>query len=97
MFVWLVTVRAAEGQAPRVAAVLRDRLLPLLREQAACRRPTLVRRVNCAGEHTCLPFWASRVAVETFERTPTYRALLDALAPRLRVLPKRELWEVVAD
>jgi quinol monooxygenase YgiN len=92
MFLWLVTVRAAEGRTPAVRRLLDGRLLPLLRAQPGCSRPTLAARTNCAGEHSCLAFWSSRSAIEDFEAHPAYQTLMDELALLLRVPPKRALW-----
>ncbi len=96
MFVWLVTVRAADGGSLVVTELLRERLLPVLRSQPACVGPTLARCVNCAGESTFLAYWNDRAALEAFEDSPAYRALLRELTPHLRLPPKRELWEVLA-
>ena len=92
MFLWLVTVRAAEGRSPAVRRLLDGRLLPLLRALPSCSGPILAACTNCAGEHTYLAFWSSRSAVEAFETPPDYQAFVNALAPLLRVPPKRELW-----
>ncbi len=97
MYQWLVTVRAADGENDRVRAVLRERLLPLLQAQEGCAEPRLAACVNCAGEHTYLATWSSLAAVEALEGSAAYRAVLENLTPLLRVPPKRELWDVLAD
>ena len=98
MYLWLVTVRAADHHhSHAIHALLRDHLLPLLRAQPAARRPQLAACVNCAGESTYLATWPDTHTVEAFEASPTYRALLDELTPLLRLPPKRELWEILAE
>lgn len=96
MVIWLVTVRAAEGRSPEVREVLERRMLPLLHARPGCDLAALAACINCAGEHTYLAYWADRGAVEAFEAEPTYRAVLDDLAPLLRVPPRRELWAILA-
>lgn len=72
--------------------LLDGRLLPLLRAQPSYSGPILPACTKCAGEHTYLAFWSSHSAVEAFETRPDYQAFVNALAPLLRVPPKRELW-----
>ena len=95
MFRWLVTVRAADGRSPEVRQLLEATLVPLLRDQSVCANPELAACIHCAGEHTYLAQWPSEDAVVQFEHSPAYQAALDALAPLLRIPPKRELWEVL--
>ena len=95
MYLWLVTVRAADGETDRVRALLRDRLLPLLRAQPGCGESRLAACVHCAGEQTYLATWPSEAAVAAFEASPSYLAVVEALAPHLRVPPKRELWALL--
>lgn len=95
MVIWLVTVRAAEDHSAAVGGSLKDRLLPLLHAHPSCNAPTIARCVNCAGEYTYLAYWDDSDTVLSFEATPAYQAVLDDLAPLLRVRPKRELWEVL--
>ena len=96
MFVWLVTVRAAEGCSPQLGQILTERMLPLLQGQDGCSAPAVAACVNCAGEHTYLAYWTDRASVERFETTPAYRAPADDLAPLVRVPLKCELWQVLA-
>ena len=91
-FQWLVTVRAAEGETDRVQSLLQEDMLPLLRAQEHGGEPRLAACIHCAGEHTYLATWLGEETVVAFENSASYRALLERLAPRLRVPPKRELW-----
>lgn len=96
MFVWLVTVRAAEGRSLAVHALLVERLIPLLRAQPGCAGPTLAACVNCVGEYTYLAYWDSRGAVEAFEANPNYQAVVDELKSMVRRPLERELWAVLS-
>lgn len=96
MYLWLVTVRAADHRhATAVRALLHDHLLPLLRGQPAADCPQLAACVNCTGESTYLARWPDTRTVEAFEASPTHRALLDRLGPVLWVPPQREPWEIL--
>jgi hypothetical protein len=96
MYQWLVTVRAADGQFSTVRQALTVDLYPLLRTREGCSDPRVTACMHCAGEHTYLATWASRETLEAFEASAGYRTSLDGLAPRLRVPPKRECWEILA-
>ncbi len=95
MYQWLVTVRAADGETDRVRSLLQGEMLPLLRAQPDCGEPRLAACIHCAGEHTYLATWPSEEAVVAFEHDGPYLALLERLAPHLRVPSKRELWAVL--
>lgn len=98
MYLWLVTLRAADHRhSHAMHALLRDHLLPLLHAQPAAQRSQLAACVNCAGESTYLAHWPDTHALEAFEASPRYRTLLDEVTPLLRMPPKRELWEILAD
>jgi hypothetical protein len=98
MYLWLVTLRAADHHhSHAIQALLRDHLLPLLYAHPAAQRPQLATCINCAGESTYLAHWPDIHTVEAFEASSNYRALLDELTSLLRMPPKRELWKIVAD
>ena len=96
MYIWLVTVRAADGEHERVRSLLLAQVLPLLESTQACQEPRLAACIHCAGEHTYLGYWPDEPAVLAFEASLPYQALQQRLAPLLRVPPKRELWEVLS-
>jgi len=95
MFVWLVTVRAADDRSAAVRQLLESAMVPLLRHQPDCSGPELAACIHCAGEHTYVAHWPSEEVVAAFEASPAYNSLTQELAPWLRVPPKRELWEVL--
>lgn len=95
MYRWLVTVRAADGCCDRLRDQLVSSVMPLLREHDRCIEPELAACIHCPGEHTYLAHWPSEDAVTAFEQHAQYQAALEAMAPLLRVPPKRELWEVL--
>lgn len=96
VLIWLVTVRATDGNSHVVDALLVEQIMPLLRASPGCTGAALARCVNCVGERTYLAYWTDLGAVEALEVDPEYRRVVDELAAVLGVPPKRELWEVMS-
>lgn len=95
VWIWMVTVRALPDRSSGLSDLLRERLMPLLRGHPGCIGPTVATCSHCADEFTYLARWKDRGALERFEASPPYRAVIDRLATLVRTPPKRKLWRVL--
>ena len=96
MHQWLVTVRARPSDVDLARTMLLDGLLPLLAAAPGCGEPRLAACTHCPGEFTYSADWTSLEALERFERSVAYEALMSTLRRLLEGPPKRELGQILA-